>query len=124
MVNGTVTVSAGIVRSARLSARMPPSGVGKNLVRLAMGTSPQEPIGRVAPARSDAAASIGEGHRRSPGTDVAPEGSRQTRETPHFGSGRRRGQVMRCTVLPTFLSKVRACTAGSATGLPPEGGSP
>ena len=29
-----------------------------------------------------------------------------------------------CTVLPTFLSKVRACTVWPATGLPPEGGSP
>lgn len=32
-----------------------------------------------------------------------------------------RGQVVGCTVLPTFLSKARACTVESATGLPPEG---
>jgi hypothetical protein len=29
---------------------------------------------------------------------------------------------MVCTVLPTFLSKVRACTVGSATGLAPSKG--
>ena len=29
--------------------------------------------------------------------------------------------MVEVTVLPTFLSKVRACTVGSATGLPPEG---
>jgi hypothetical protein len=44
-----------------------------------------------------------------------------TNATPRFDACRRRGQVVVCTVLPTFLSKVRACTVGSATGLAARG---
>ena len=73
----------------------------------------------------DAATSKAGGHRLgSPERGGLAGGVVRTHETPRFEACRRRGQGMVCTVLPTFLSKVRACTVGSATGLPPEGGSP
>ena len=48
----------------------------------------------------------------------------RNREAPRFDASKGGAYPVDRTVLPTFLSKVRACTVGSATGLPPsrEGG--
>jgi len=58
---------------------MPPSGVGKNLVRLAIATSPQEPIGR-APARPNIACA-------QSSISAMPRASHQAR-TASIGCGR------------------------------------
>ena len=64
-------------------------------------------------------------HARDLRVGCGPEGRAGTARPLASGDGSTEGcQVDRCTVLPTFLSKVRACTVGSATGLPPEGRSP
>ena len=57
------------------------------------------------------------GTREPPGGMGADGGVRGNRDTPRFEASKEGCQPVDRTVLPTFLSKVRACTAGSATGL-------
>ena len=109
--------AAGAARSVRRSARPRPAAARRGGGRAAGGDEPGDEDGaarRGVVAGRCSRAGISGWWAGGGAGNGAPLAS---------GDGSTEGrQGMRCTVLPTFLSKVRASTARSATGLPPRTG--
>ena len=133
MVTGKAAAELGLASGLAVTEADGPLVAGEAMAPVASGgmdvvVPPDEQPARARTADRPRASSGPRRDREDTETSGTSDGTRttggvaDTRRTPRVADRATEGhQGEECTVLPTFLSKVRACTVGSATGLATRG---